>query len=246
MSKFFVPTNTPEDWKHLLAEPEKHWKTGYSAKSLACCWQEANDFPTCVTKVFKNSGLKLFENVKLLVAFPEYKVPLPGGRRASQSDIFILAKGKNELISMTVEGKVSEGFGQTIDEWIAQESKGKEVRLNFLTELLGLERDKIGDIRYQLIHRTASAVIEAKEFTANSAVMLVHSFGHGNEGFQDYCRFLELFDATGKVDSLVTGRKVAGINLYFAWAKSTISSWQKPPHLQCYNCTEDTGSSVTA
>ncbi|MFC1871381.1 DUF6946 family protein [Chloroflexota bacterium] len=35
MSKFFIPANTPEDWKHLLAKPDKHWKTGNSAKTLA-------------------------------------------------------------------------------------------------------------------------------------------------------------------------------------------------------------------
>jgi hypothetical protein len=35
MSKIFIPANKPEDWKSLLAEPDKHWKTGYSAKTLA-------------------------------------------------------------------------------------------------------------------------------------------------------------------------------------------------------------------
>ena len=51
MSKFFIPANNPEDWKLLLAEPGKHWKDGYSAKSLAYCWQGADDFP----KFVKNS-----------------------------------------------------------------------------------------------------------------------------------------------------------------------------------------------
>jgi len=32
---FYRVINGPEDWKPLLAEPEKHWRTGYSAKTLA-------------------------------------------------------------------------------------------------------------------------------------------------------------------------------------------------------------------
>ena len=51
--------------------------------------------------------------------------------------------------------------------------------------------------------------------------MLVHSFGEsseeGNESFQDYCRFLDLFDAHSRMDSLVQGKKLNGINLYLAW-----------------------------
>jgi hypothetical protein len=54
----------------------------------ANCWQEAGGFPECVKKVFSASDIKLFQTAKLLLAFPEYKVPLPGGVRASQNDPF--------------------------------------------------------------------------------------------------------------------------------------------------------------
>jgi len=168
MSKFFIPTNSPEDWRLLLAEPDKHWKTGYSAKALAYCWQEANDFPHSVKKVFKNSGIKLFQDVELLLAFPEYKVPLkPYRSRPSQNDIFILAKGNDQLISIAVEGKVDESFGEIIDDWKLHDMGGKKVRLKFLCEVLQLDVNKIDHIRYQLLHRTASAVIEAKKFNAS-------------------------------------------------------------------------------
>ena len=46
IGKFFRPTNNPEEWRQLLAKPDKHWKTGYSAKTLAYCWQETGDFPS--------------------------------------------------------------------------------------------------------------------------------------------------------------------------------------------------------
>jgi hypothetical protein len=42
MTKFYLPSKGPESWKELLAEPDKHWKTGYSARSIAYCWEEAH------------------------------------------------------------------------------------------------------------------------------------------------------------------------------------------------------------
>ncbi len=220
MNKIFVPTNKPEDWKPLLAEPEKHWRTGYSAKALAYSWEEADGFPESVKKAFVSSRIALFENVELLLAFPEYQVPLPGGSRPSQSDIFILAKSNDQLVSITVEGKVSESFGGTVGKWKEDASEGKYVRLNCLLKKLGLgEHTPIDNIAYQLLHRTASAMIEAKRFKAENALMLVHSFSQSNECFEEYNRFLRLFGLEAKPDSLLFARTIKGINLYLCWVK---------------------------
>ena len=220
MNKIFVPTNNPEDWKPLLAEPEKHWKTGYSAKALAYSWEEANDFPESVKKVFISSGIALFNNVELLLAFPEYQVPLPGGSRPSQNDIFVLAKGNDQLISITVEGKVSEPFGDTIAEWRKDDSAGKRKRLKFLLEELELEdNEEINTIRYQLLHRTASALIEAKKFGAQNALMLVHSFSQSHEWFSDYSQLLALFGLNAQTDSLAFAGNINAIDLYFGWVR---------------------------
>lgn len=220
MYKFFIPISKPEDWKTFLADPDKQWKTGYSAKTLAYCWQDANNFPESIRKVFKRSGFDLFQNIELLLAFPEYKVQLPGGSRPSQNDIFILAKGTNQLISIMVEGKVSEPFDKIINEWKEDSSEGKQKRLNFLLEVLGLEGNKqIGSIRYQLLHRTASAIIEAKKFNAENALMLVHSFSQSNEWFEDYSQFLALFELNAGPDSIAFAKNIRGIDLYFSWVK---------------------------
>lgn len=80
LNNIYVPTCKPDDWKSLLAEPEKHWKKGYSARALAYCWEEADGFPECVRAVFTSSEVELFQDIKLLLAFPEYKVPLRGGQ----------------------------------------------------------------------------------------------------------------------------------------------------------------------
>jgi len=219
MDRIFVPAREPEDWKQLLEKPDLHWKTGHSAKSLAYCWQEANDFPRSVRKVLRNSKLELFQDVKLLLAFPEYKVPLPGGTTCSQNDVFILAKGKDQLISIAVEGKVDEPFDQIVDEWKADKGRGKPKRLDYLCDLLGLDKRTVDGIRYQLLHRTASALIEAKKFKAKNALMLVHSFSQANRGFNDYCEFLKLFAAKGEINSLVFAKQIEEVDLYFGWVK---------------------------
>ncbi len=222
MSRFHIPANNPEDWRPLLAKPDKHWKTGYSAKTLAYCWMEANGFPRSVRRVFSDSDIPLFQDVELLLAFPEYRVPLrPYRSRPAQNDIFILARGNDQLIAMTVEGKVDEPFGELVAEWKQTDQGGKKERLSFLRNELELDTDDVDHIRYQLLHRAASAIIETKKFRATNALMLVHSFGEpneeDNEAFQDYCRFLDLFGANGRMDSLVLGKNLSGIDLYFAW-----------------------------
>ena len=216
-SKIFIPSKSPEDWKGLLAEPDKQWKTGYSAKALAYCWEEAGGFPKSVQKVFSQTSYPLFKGMIPLLILPEYQVPLPGGARPSQNDIFVLAHSNEGLVTITVEGKVKEPFGPTVSEWLKNSSPGKQLRLEFLRERLELMNDSLDHIRYQLLHRTASVLIEAKWFNASSAVMLVHSFSQDQAWFEDYNEFLKLFDQIGKPDSVTFVGKKDGIDLYFSW-----------------------------
>jgi len=62
-------------------------------------------------------------------------------------------------------------------------------------------------------------MIEAKSFKAENALMLVHSFSQSNECFEDYSRFLNLFNLEAKPDSLVFVGTIEGINLYLCWVK---------------------------
>ena len=128
MNKIYIPTTRPEDWKPLLADP-KHWAKGYSAMSLAYCWQLADGFPAPIQKVFSDSGIGLFSNIEMLLAIPEYQVPLPGGASPSQNDLFVLAKGDDQLISIMVEGKANEPFGDLVADWLKDASTGKKKRL---------------------------------------------------------------------------------------------------------------------
>jgi hypothetical protein len=189
--------------------------------SLAYCWEQADNFPRAILSGFQNSKISLFKNMELLFAFPEYKVELPGGNRDSQNDIYVIAKSNNELVSIMVEGKVNESFGDTVSNWINGSSKnsGKPARLSFLLQKLNLSNNQVQQIRYQLLHRTVSAIVEAQRIGAKNALMLVHSFSQTNAHFSDFSQFVKLFGLTAKNNSIVGPYKnqTEGIDLYFGW-----------------------------
>ncbi len=214
MSKIYIPTSSAEQWGQFLAEPSKQWRQGFSARTLAYSWQEAEGFPTEVGSVLSSK----FPGVKLLLALPEHQVSLPGGSRPSQNDIWVLARSEDELISIAVEGKVSEPFGPTVREWQAESSPGKVSRLEYLIALLGLPL--VPEItRYQLLHRTASAIIEAKRFGAPHALMLVHSFSQTSERFQDYAAFVSLMGGCAVENNIISVGARSGVALHLAWVR---------------------------
>ena len=218
MNKFYVHSKGPESWKELLAEPDKHWKTGYSARSLAYCWEEAQGFPKSVADVFKSSSFELFHSVEFILGIPEHKVDLPPkGGRPSQNDLLVLAKSQDELISIAVEGKVAEQFGPLVSEWMEDASPGKSERLEFLINLLEINNKDISNIRYQLLHRTASALIEAERFCAPHALMLVHSFSQTHEWFEDYAAFAKLYGIQADLNTIHFAGDINGKNLYLGW-----------------------------
>ncbi|NOQ51312.1 MAG: hypothetical protein GQ578_03690 [Desulfuromonadaceae bacterium] len=219
MSRIYVPTTGVENWQALLADPVKHWKTGYSAKSLAYSWEEAQGFPAEIKELFASAPEQGLKDIELLLAIPEHKVPLPGGSTQSQNDVFVLGKANGQLVSIAIEGKVSEPFGPTVSEWIAGGSSGKHERLGFLKEVLGIAGEIDPAVRYQLLHRTASAIIEAKRFNATKAVMVVHSFSQTSEWFEDYMSFLKLFGVVAQVGELVGVGVRDGIELYLGWVE---------------------------
>jgi hypothetical protein len=83
--KIYVPTKGPDSWREFLAQPEMQWETGYSAKTMAHCWEDKTGFPSEFNKVLIDSGLDL----DLLLAIPEYKVYLDTKKAPSQNDLFV-------------------------------------------------------------------------------------------------------------------------------------------------------------
>ncbi len=75
---------------------------------------------------------------------------------------------------------------------------------------------------YQLLHRSAAAILEAKRFNARTAVMLVHSFCAANTGSADFKALVNLFDPRLSVnsDKLAAVATVDKLTLYLGWASA--------------------------
>ncbi len=213
-----IPSAGPESWQDLLPDPEKRWRDGHSAKMLAESWDRAQGFPSEVRDLLASSPEPALAEATPLIGIPEYQVPLPGGSRPSQNDLFVLAAAGSSLATIMIEGKVEEPFGPTVAEWLTDASPGKHERLKFLQEKLGLREPPCGNIRYQLLHRTASAVIEAQRFRARFAVMIVHSFSSHHTWLDDYQAFLALFAKERNIGDFVLLSHHDGIELYCGWA----------------------------
>ena len=218
MAQILVPTSSIEDWKRLLAQPELHWKSGFSAMTLARAWEDAapSGFPREVALALA-TGPREWSQLRLLLAIPEYHVSLPGGSRASQTDLVAFGRSVSGLVAIAIEGKVDESLGPTVGQKRAEESSGVDERLLYLESALGLRSPCPDSIRYQLLHRTVSALRIAEDFAATSAVMLVQSFSPTSKWHDDFEAFATLFGAAPAKGALTLIGTHRGIALYIGW-----------------------------
>ena len=221
MNHIYIPTSTADDWQQFLAEPDKQWRTGYSARATAHAWQDADGFPAELDSLFSSADDKNLHGAELLLAIPEHKVYFPPMQgHPSQNDVFALAKAADgNLITVAVEAKVSEPFDKAVDDWFANPTPGKQERLEFLRSKLHLVDKEIGHIRYQLLHRLVSALLEAERFGAMYAVLVIHSFSQSDEWFDDFAAFIALYDQVSAVDRLVDLNLGDGPRVFAGWAK---------------------------
>lgn len=220
MKRIFVPTVTGADWQRLLAKPELHWKSGRSAMSAAACWEEsAPDLPLEIRKVLEASGMKSLGSLELLLAIPEWEVELPGGARPSQTDILAITRNESGLVILGVEAKVDEPFGPTLGEKKLDVSPGQLERVEYLERKLGCTAPMDDNIRYQLLHRTVSALLTAEAFHADTAVMLVHSFSPMSKWRDDFEAFAGTLGSSRISDDLYEIELSEGPKLVIGWCK---------------------------
>jgi hypothetical protein len=219
MSRIYIPSKKPEEWKQLLTDPEKHWKKGYSAYELAYRWQESNGLPEEIIKALSNSGFQELTNLEILFGFPEHKVYFPPSRgRPSQNDLFVMARTQNsELVTIMVEGKVSETFGPTINDWLKDKSPGKQERYEFIKSKLNVKTNINQELRYQLFHRLLSLVLEMERYNSAAGIMLIHSFSNSNDWFDDYAKFISLFSVTPNIGNIYKIHEISGKPIYSGW-----------------------------
>jgi len=218
MTQIFAASTGPETWRTRLADPEKHWRDGYSAKLTAESWETSKGLPTEIAQL-------LGSNAALQLALIEHKVPLAGGGADSQCDVFALVRADNRDIAMAVEAKVNEPFGPLLSEWYHEPSAGKVKRLRAICEMLGLPDPETtplsGSLRYQLFHRTAAAVVEARRFHRPVAAMIVQSFAPDHRWFADYAAFCALFGLTVAPQKSAECTLPCGTVLILGWACGT-------------------------
>jgi hypothetical protein len=218
MTRFYYAQelHRPEDVKPYLADVE-HWRPGFSACELATAWIRAENIPGSVRTVLNNDDV--FAGCRLVEAYFERRVDLLTPGRPSQTDLLALVQlAADGYGVIAVEGKAREPFGQVVSEW--NDGPGKQRRLDDLCARLGLEPAAASDLRYQLLHRTVAALLEAKRFGAREAMMLVHSFDPDDSSLSDYRRFAERLGLRGAEPNRVTGVKVlAGVTLRLGWVK---------------------------
>jgi hypothetical protein len=154
------------------------------------------------------------------MALPEHRVWLDSDERPSQNDIWAILLLADGYASVAVEAKSGEDFDKPIEEWQNNKSEGKKNRLLFLTETLGLQQQLPGYIRYQLVHRTASAILEAQRWKVDVALMLVQCFAESRTAWSDYCRFAELLCISPVRDAISGQCHVGDIKLFLGWVDS--------------------------
>ena len=188
MSRFFYAHEIakPKDVIPYLAKQERHWKRGYSAYELAHSWVNAGGIPAPVRSVLDTCPD--YAGAGLVEGLFERNVDLRTPGRRSQTDLLAFVKLVHGTAVIAVEGKVDESFDDLVSTW-NDHSPGKERRLQAFCATLGLRVADVGGIRYQLLHRTASAIYEAQRYRTLRAVMLVHSFSLTDASFHDLQAF---------------------------------------------------------
>lgn len=236
LKKIYVQSQGIDSWQALVAAPH-HWKPGRSAMELATSWelaaQTGRGLPPKVADVLDMHAST--RGATLIFGAPEHRVDLPGGSRPSQTDLWAVVKVDDGWASIAVEGKATEAFGPTVEEWLKDASDGKATRLRAIRETLGLTSDPAGTLRYQLFHRSASAVMEAERIGASTAVVLVQHF-HKPAGspaeesdaeqknWQDFESFVQLFDVAAIRGGVCQAKGPEDPSLLFAWVDCPVAT----------------------
>jgi hypothetical protein len=218
-----APLTRPEQAQQFLRDPQKHWKKGRSAYEAAHAWIGAGGtrgvgLPARVREL--GCSTPEWQSISVVSGFFEHATPLDTQSGPSNTDILVVCGLKHGLGILAVEAKAGEPFGDLVRDWRAiKPSPGKDARLASC-RFLAVQPETCDPLRWQLFHRTASAVIEAQRFRANHAIMLVHDFCENESWAADYESFAK---AIGIADARVGGvsepRTIQGISLRLGWVR---------------------------
>ncbi|UJA20944.1 hypothetical protein HJD18_12470 [Thermoleophilia bacterium SCSIO 60948] len=152
------------------------WADGRSAKELARLWIERDGRELTERFLGEFPETRGFVSREAL-AEAETKLPFSGEGR--NHDLLLVGDADAGAVTVGIEGKADETFGDPVSEHIAKALKRTERtkapdRFDRLAEAIfgpGEWREELGDLRYQLFSGCAGAMVEAGE--GGVAVFLV-------------------------------------------------------------------------
>ncbi|AFM14217.1 DUF6946 family protein [Turneriella parva] len=214
---------TIEDWIEVVSR--RHYKPGHSAYECAHRWQNIGArFPVEIEAILRESKNRLLGALEIKQIYAEYPVWLDTHTTPSKNDLMIFAEGPgNRKVVLAVEAKCDETFAQPVDTWIRTADKPgprhqrklfkkasgpverKVRRLDFLNTILSTSISPDSTLRYQLLHRTASAILTARQTYAEAAVVLIQAFTDSERNFQDFQAFCDLLRFPGVAKDAVIG-----------------------------------------
>jgi hypothetical protein len=225
MNRLCISTRGIGSWRERLADPDGQWRRGFSAFETAVSWELASKnksgLPKQIETVFRIGG---FGDPLLIFAIAEHKVDLHGKGPASQSDVWAIVNTAAGMVSLTVEAKAKEAFGNEIlNGWLVGETnENRTRRWEHIRSHLPLS-NSFHPVRYQILHRCAASVMEAKRLHFQHAAFIVQAFDAPTKSFQDYsifCKALNIVAARGHM----ARTSVDNISLSIGWVDCPFAS----------------------
>ena len=120
---------------------------------------------------------------------------------------------------MIVEGKANKTLYTTVEKWLHsnENEANRQVRLEGLCDILGIDVDDAAGLQYQFLHRTAAALIEAEDAPFSTAVMLVVSSSPVPKWFDAYAEFGRAMCVTVESGQFVDVGMRHGSRLILGW-----------------------------
>ncbi len=234
---------TVDDWRGLAGEGK--WVPTRSAYELAHCWHQFGGLPAPVARALDTSGHEVLRGISVDLCLVEKPVFLDTRIAPSMTDLMAYGRNaKDDAVVLAVEGKADEPFASRVWAWVRGDEKNPTMstdprrtrlrRLKFLSKHLSKEIPPNSTLRYQLLHRTVSAVLEAQLQGAVAAVVLIHAFGpEAADNLSDFSEFLRELGGSGVTKGKVSDPYQLGeqrdLPTYFLWWQQAVTSEAAQP-----------------
>jgi hypothetical protein len=178
------------DWrKWTQPMRNEHWKAGRSAMELARAWF-TSPVPVCPPEIQsllatnpRTAGIEFTEG------FPEHKTALPQSGEGRNHDLMLRGHTNTEQVTVCVEAKADEPFGNTIGKYYEAACKASasgdptqaHKRIEALVQIVFgptalPSQPRWYGLRYQLLTALAGTAIQAANDNNPLAVLIVHEF----------------------------------------------------------------------